>query len=145
VAFYDGGVFEVIYAVGVAHAAPRVKFSGFIRTTPRRVPQPSEDTVHVALNDYGKLGYEETDRVKARPIGAAAGRRAGNSTPGRSFTSAIHFTALPFLTRPKDATETPMAATAANRCTLMGMVVRTASMLVGLCAATGLVLMRDRG
>jgi hypothetical protein len=72
--------------------------SGFIRTTPRRAPQPSDDvTVHVVLNDYGKLGYEETDRVKAR------GRRAGNSAPGRSFTVVrFIFTALPFLTRPKD-------------------------------------------
>jgi hypothetical protein len=72
-------------------------------TTPRRAPQPSDDvTVHVVLNDYGKLGYEETDRVKARPIGAAAGRRAGNSAPGRSFTVVrFIFTALPFLTRPK--------------------------------------------
>jgi hypothetical protein len=77
--------------------------SGFIRTTPRRAPQPPDDvTVHVVLNDRGKLGYEETDRVKARPIGAAAGPRTGNSAPGRSFTVVrFIFTALPFLTRPK--------------------------------------------
>jgi hypothetical protein len=42
--------------------------------------------------------------------------------------------AIPSLIVPAhDATETPMAATAANRCILMGMIVRTASMLVGLC------------
>jgi hypothetical protein len=46
------------------------------------VPQPSDD-VYVVLNDYGKLSiaYEETDPAKARPIGAAAGRRTGNSRP----------------------------------------------------------------
>jgi hypothetical protein len=79
--------------------------SGFFRTTPRRVPQPSDDvTVYVVLNDYGKLGYEETDPAKARPIGAAAGRRTGNSAPGRSFTVVrFIFTVLPFLTKPKGA------------------------------------------
>jgi hypothetical protein len=71
-----------------------------------RAPSPTPALrrchVHVVLNDYGKLGYEETDRVKARPIGAAAGRRTGNSAPGRSFTVVrFIFTALPFLTRPK--------------------------------------------
>jgi hypothetical protein len=53
------------------------------------VPQPSGDvTVYVVLNDYCKLGiaYEETDPAKARPNGAAAGRRTGNSASGRSFT-----------------------------------------------------------
>jgi hypothetical protein len=54
---------------------------------PRRQPQPSDDvTAYVVLNDYGKLGYEETDPATARSIGAAAGRQTCNSAPGRSFT-----------------------------------------------------------